>query len=57
MHPGSSRGVFRRQSRIAPEIAKNDPRCASLTAQFTKELTECADPRPTVEAIPMRMVL
>ena len=44
-------------TRIAPEVAKDDPRCAELTEQFDRELTFRADPRPTVEAIPLRLII
>ena len=42
---------------IAPEVRPDDPRIDELTAQFTAELERVAPPRPTVEAIPMRMIL
>lgn len=44
-------------TRIAPEVTQDDPRFAELTAQFDGELTLRADPRPTVAAIPVRMVI
>ena len=44
-------------TRIAPEISKDHPDIDSLTAQFDEELTRRADPRPTVEAIPLRMII
>jgi hypothetical protein len=44
-------------TRIAPEVAKNDPRCAELTEQFDRELTQRATPRPTVEAIPLCLII
>lgn len=44
-------------TRIAPEIPKTDPRIDELTAQFTAELMRRADLRPTVEAIPLRMII
>jgi hypothetical protein len=40
-------------TRIAPEIPPNDSR----NEQFIWELKETAAPRPTVEAIPLRMIL
>jgi hypothetical protein len=40
-------------TRIAPEIPPADSRCE----QFAKELQEQAAPRPTVNAIPLRMIL
>ena len=44
-------------TRIAPEIPKSDPRIDALTAQFERELKRQADPRPTVAAIPLRMII
>lgn len=44
-------------TRIVPEIAKTNPRIDELTAEFEHELERCADPRRTVEAIPLRMIL
>lgn len=44
-------------TRIAPEIRKDHPEIDSLTAQFERELKRQADPRPTVEAIPLRMII
>ena len=43
--------------RIAPEVPKDDPRIDELTAQFERELTRRADPRPTVETIPLRLII
>lgn len=40
-------------TRIAPEIPREDPR----NEQFARELKEQAAPRPTVAAIPLRMIL
>lgn len=40
-------------TRIAPEIPRDDDR----NEQFVRELEETAAPRPTVEAIPLRMIL
>jgi hypothetical protein len=42
---------------IAPEIPKTDLRIDELTAEFARELKRQADPRPTVDAIPLRMVI
>jgi hypothetical protein len=42
---------------IAPEISVHDPRIDVLTADFDRELKRTAEPRPTVEAIPLRMVV
>lgn len=44
-------------TRIAPEIPKSDPRIDELTAEFERDLKRQADPRPSVEAIPLRMVI
>lgn len=44
-------------TRIAPEIPESDPRIDELTKQFEQELFRQADPRPTVEAIPLRFII
>lgn len=44
-------------TRIAPEIPKNDPKSVEVGEAFARELMLCADPRPTVQAIPLRMIL
>jgi hypothetical protein len=44
-------------TRIAPEIPKSDPGIDELTAEFERDLKRQADPRPTVHAIPLRMIL
>jgi hypothetical protein len=44
-------------TRIAPEIPKNDPLIDELTAEFSRELKRCADPRISVDAIPLRMLI
>ena len=44
-------------TRIAPEISKSDPRIDELTVEFERELKRQADPRVTVAAIPLRMIL
>jgi hypothetical protein len=44
-------------TRIAPEIPKSDPRIDALTAEFERDLQRQADPRPTVAAIPLRMII
>ena len=44
-------------TRIAPEIPKTDPRIDELTAEFERELERCADPRASVSAIPLHLVL
>lgn len=40
-------------TRIAPEIPPDDPR----NGDFQRALKEQAAPRPTIEAIPLRMIL
>ncbi len=44
-------------TRIAPEIPESDPRIDQLTAEFERDLKRQAKARPTVEAIPMRMIV
>jgi hypothetical protein len=44
-------------TRIAPEIPKSNPRIDELTAEFTRDLARQANPRPSVEAIPLRMII
>ena len=44
-------------TRIVPEVHKTDPDIDNKTAQFERELQRCVDPRPAIEAIPMRMIL
>lgn len=44
-------------TRIAPEIPKTDPRIDALTAEFERDLKRCADPRPSVAAIPLRFFI
>jgi hypothetical protein len=44
-------------TRIAPEVSKSDPRIDELTAEFERDLKRQADPRPTVAAIPLRMII
>lgn len=44
-------------TRIAPEIAKTDPRIDELTAEFDHDLERMADPRVTVDAIPLRVII
>lgn len=44
-------------TRIAPEISKSDPAIDILTVEFERELQRQADPRPTVNAIPLRLIL
>ena len=44
-------------TRIAPEIPQSDPNVDQLTEAFTRELDRVADPRSTVVAIPLRMII
>lgn len=44
-------------TRISPEIPQNHPNIDELTAEFERDLKRQAAPRPTVEAIPLRMVI
>lgn len=44
-------------TRIAPEIPQSDPRIDELTAEFERDLQRQADPRPTVQAIPLRFFI
>lgn len=44
-------------TRIAPEIPKSDPNIDNLTAEFERDLKRQAEPRPTVDAIPLRMII
>ena len=44
-------------TRIAPEISKFDPQINDLTAEFERDLKHQADPRLTVDAIPLRMII
>ncbi len=44
-------------TRIAPEIPKTDPRIDELTAEFERDLKRQADPRITVDAIPLRFII
>ncbi|MER9421293.1 hypothetical protein NKI88_02380 [Mesorhizobium sp. M0317] len=44
-------------TRIAPEIPTSDPRINELTAEFERDLKRQADPRPSVQAIPLRMII
>lgn len=44
-------------TRIAPEIPTSDPRIDELTVEFEKDLKRQADPRPTVQAIPLRFFI
>jgi hypothetical protein len=44
-------------TRIAPEIPTSDPRIDELTAEFERDLMRQAEPRPTVEAIPLRLII
>ncbi len=44
-------------TRIAPEIPKTNPQIDEMTAMFDADLKRCADPRPIVDAIPLRMIV
>jgi hypothetical protein len=44
-------------TRIAPEIPQSDPEIDVLTAEFEQELKRQAAPRPSVKAIPLRLIL
>ena len=44
-------------TRIAPEIEKTHPNIDELTVEFETDLKRCADPRMSVEAIPLRLIL
>ena len=44
-------------TRISPEIAKTHPDIDRLTAAFDRELKRQHDPRPSVDAIPLRLIL
>jgi hypothetical protein len=44
-------------TRIAPEISKSHPRIDELTAEFERDLKRQADPRATVDAIPLRFFI
>jgi hypothetical protein len=44
-------------TRISPEIHLTDPKIDELTAEFDRELKRQADPRASVEAIPLRLII
>lgn len=44
-------------TRIAPELPDTHPHIEVFTADFERELRRCADPRPSVEAIPLRLII
>jgi hypothetical protein len=44
-------------TRIAPEIHRDHPDIDRLTARFERDLQLCAEPRETVRAIPLRMII
>ena len=44
-------------TRISPEVPTTDPRIDELTAEFERDLKRQADPRPTVVAIPLWLVI
>lgn len=43
--------------RIAPEIPNTDPDIDAKTIEFELDLQRQAEPRPTVQAIPLRMII
>jgi hypothetical protein len=44
-------------TRIAPEIHRSNPDIDRLTAEFERDLQRQADARPSVEAIPLRLII
>jgi len=44
-------------TRIAPEISTSDPRIDDLTVEFERDLKRQADPRPSVAAIPLALII
>lgn len=44
-------------TRIAPEIPTSNPNIDRLTFEFERDLQRCEDPRPTVQAIPLRFII
>lgn len=42
---------------ISPEVPRSDPRHAEMTAEFDRDFQEQVAPRPTVDAIPLRLIL
>ncbi len=44
-------------TRIAPEIPESDPNIDRLTAEFERDLKRQAKARPSVEAIPLRLII
>ena len=44
-------------TRISPEIPETDPRIDELTVEFERELNRQANPRPTVQSIPLRFII
>lgn len=44
-------------TRIVPEVKKSDPKIDELTAEFERDLKRQADPRSTLDAIPLRMII
>ena len=44
-------------TRIAPEVPESDPQIEEKTAEFQRDLNRQADPRPSVEAIPLCFVI
>ena len=44
-------------TRIAPEISRDHTDIDKLTAEFDRDLERLADPRPSVQAIPLRFFM
>lgn len=44
-------------TRISPEVPKSDPDIDAKTAEFERDLHRCAEPRDTIQAIPLRYIL
>lgn len=42
---------------ISPEVRRSDPHHDELTAEFDRDLKRHAEPRPTVELIPLRFII
>lgn len=44
-------------TRIAPEIPESHPQIDEMTKTFETDLKRQAKPRPTIDSIPMRMII
>lgn len=44
-------------TRVAPEIPQDHPDVDKLTVEFERDLKRQADPRPSIEAIPLRFFI